>query len=281
MPDLQAYLDRIGYSGTPRPDLETLVELHRRHLLAIPYENLDVQLGRPVGLDIGPIHEKLVLARRGGWCYEMNGLFGWALEEIGFSITRLAAGVGREQVGDAAVGNHLALRVQLDRPYLADVGFGDGIFEPVPLRAGPIRQRGFGFRLERLSDGWWRIHNHPLGAASSFDFAEAPGDRSAMERKCAYLQTSQESTFRKVTVVQRHVPDGLVVLRGRVLSQVGPGGAERHVIEDRAEYEHILRETFSLDAPDRAALWQKAEEQHRTFLREQAAAATAPPPRAS
>ena len=207
----------------------------------------------------------------------MNGLFGWALEEIGFSITRLAAGVGREQVGEAAVGNHLALRVQLDRLYLADVGFGDGIFEPVPLRTGPIRQRSFDFRLEHLPDGWWRIYNHPSGAARSFDFDEAPGEREVMERKCAYLQSAPESTFRKVAVVQRHVPDGLVVLRGRVLTRIGPEGSDQRVVESRDEYERVLRETFGLDGPaglsaaDLDVLWRKVEAQHRAFLQQQAA----------
>jgi N-hydroxyarylamine O-acetyltransferase len=279
MLDLQAYLDRIGYPGAPRPDLETLVELHRRHLLAIPYENLDVQLERPVGLEPGPIYEKLVRDRRGGWCYEMNGLFGWALEEIGFSITRLGAGVGRAQVGDAALGNHLALRVELDRPYLADVGFGDGIFEPVPIRSGAIRQRGFRFRMERLAGGWWRMHNHPRGAAPSFDFDEAPGDPVVMQRKCAYLQTAPDSTFRRVAVVQRHVPQGLVILRGRVLTRISPSETDRRLVGDQAEYERVLREELGLDgaaglrAQDLDALWEKAQEQHWTFLREQAAVA--------
>jgi len=276
MPDLQLYLDRIGFSGVPRPDLETLIDLHRRHLLAVPYENLDVQLGRPLGLETGPIHEKLVIRGRGGWCYEMNGLFGWALEEIGFSITHLAAAVGRARAGDAALGNHLALRVQLGRPYLADVGFGDGIFEPLPLRTGPLTQRGFPFRLDRLADGWWRIHNHPRGAAPSFDFEERPGDRSMMERQCAHLQTAPDSAFRRVAVVQRHVPEGLVVLRGRVLSRIGSEGLDKRVVESRAEYERVLRGTLGLDragdldAQDLDLLWENVQQQHRVFLREQA-----------
>ena len=83
--DLDAYLARIGYAGTPRVDLETLGAIHRAHLLAIPYENLDVQLGRPGDVSLRHAFDKLVTARRGGWCYEMNGLLGWALNEIGFT----------------------------------------------------------------------------------------------------------------------------------------------------------------------------------------------------
>jgi N-hydroxyarylamine O-acetyltransferase len=107
-PSLAAYLHRIGFTGAARADWPTLQRLHRLHLAAIPYENLDVQLQRRVGFDLDAIHRKLVLERRGGWCYEMNGLFAWALEQIGFRITRLAGGVGREQAGDRSIGTHLA-----------------------------------------------------------------------------------------------------------------------------------------------------------------------------
>jgi N-hydroxyarylamine O-acetyltransferase len=266
MPDLTAYLERIGHRGKLRADLGTLVELHRRHLLSIPYENLDVLLGRPVGLDVEPIYRKLVLDRRGGWCYEMNGLFAWALERVGFNITRLAAGVGRASRGDAATGNHLALCVHLDEPYLADVGFGDGLIEPVPIRPGPIDQRGFGFALEPLGDGWWRVHNHEWGAAPSFDFALAPGERSLFEKQCAHLQTSPESNFRQVAVVQRHVEEGLVVLRGRVLKRIRGDGVDEHVVADAGEYAAILRDVFELEPPDMDVLWSHVERAHETFL---------------
>src|SRR5262245_51810376 len=161
--NLSDYLARIGYQGTPRADLATLAQLQRLHLAAIPYENLDVQLGRRVGFDMATIFHKLVRSRRGGWCYEMNGLFAWALAEIGFRFTRLGAAALRAQLGDDMIGNHLALCVDLGRPYLADVGFGDALIEPVPIVAGPIRQDFLDFRLEALDASWWRLHNHPEG----------------------------------------------------------------------------------------------------------------------
>ena len=99
--DLQAYLDRIGFKGPVRPDLATLRAVHRAHQYAVPFENLDVQLRRPVVLDIEPNYDKIVRRRRGGWCYEMNGVMGWALREIGFDVMRMGAGVMRETVGDS------------------------------------------------------------------------------------------------------------------------------------------------------------------------------------
>src|SRR5262245_14404995 len=112
--DLQAYFDRIGFTGTARPDIATLRALHRGHALSISYENLDVQLGRPVTIDPADAFDKIVRRGRGGWCYEMNGLLGAVLQEVGFKVTRLAGGVHRATRGPAAVGNHLVLLVDLD-----------------------------------------------------------------------------------------------------------------------------------------------------------------------
>src|SRR5579862_4517964 len=132
--DLGAYLDRIGFRDEPRPDLGTLKALHRAHLLAVPYENLDVQFGRALTIEPHAAFDKIVTRRRGGWCYEMNGLLGAALDAVGFKVTRLAGAVMREVVGDAVIGNHLVLLVDLDgQPWIADVGFGDGSLDPFPL----------------------------------------------------------------------------------------------------------------------------------------------------
>jgi N-hydroxyarylamine O-acetyltransferase len=125
---IDAYLERIAFVGRVRPDLATLTALQRAHLRAISYENLDVQLGRPVTIERAPIFEKMVVNRRGGWCYEMNGLFGWALAELGFRVTRSAGAVMREVSGDSSIGNHLVLKVELEEGiFLGDVGFGDAI----------------------------------------------------------------------------------------------------------------------------------------------------------
>ena len=270
---LDAYLARIGFAGTPRADADTLVAVHRAHLRAIPYENLDVQLGRPVSLDIDAIFAKLVVGRRGGWCYEMNGLLGWALQAMGFTVTRLCAGVMRSARGDAALGNHLALWVHLDEPWLADVGFGDGTLEPVPVRAGRIRQGGLEFALEALPEGWWRLHNHPHGAAASFDFRLAPADGGLLARQCQFLQTSPESPFTRVAVVQRHVDGGLALLRGRVLKQVrmGRGGTlevTRREVADQDDYLGVLRDGFDLIPPEPDRLWARVAAQHAAYVAE-------------
>ena len=253
---LADYLGRIGYDGALNVDLETLIGVHRAHLLAVPYENIDVALRKPLTREPAAAFEKIVTQRRGGWCYEMNGLLAWALEEIGFAVTRLAGGVNRVTVGDDAVGNHLVLRVDLDRPYIADAGFGDGLLEPVPLVEGAYTQRGFTFRLENLDLRWWRFHNHQHGSAPSFDFIDEPADPALLERKCLSLQ-QDASPFVINVVLQTHTPAGIATLRGRSLRQIDSSGAHERDVDDCEDYGRVLAEVFNLPTADAPALWRK------------------------
>ena len=123
------------------------------------------------------MYDKLVVRRRGGWCYELNGLLQQALQEIGFDVRRVAGGVHRHTSGDAAVGNHLVPLVDLDRTYIADLGLGDGLREPVPLAEGVYEQGPFTYRLERLDDGYWRVWNHAGADPEAFDFRDQSGRR--------------------------------------------------------------------------------------------------------
>lgn len=268
---LSAYLDRIGFAGAPRADAETLRALHRAHLLAIPYENFDVQLGRPVTIAADAAFEKLVTRRRGGWCYEMNGLFAAALEEIGFSVTRLAGAVVRSLMGDLRVGNHLVLKVDLpDGPWIADVGFGDGPYEAFPLQAGPVCAEGFECRLEQLADGWWRFHNHAFGGAPDFDFRDEPADPALLASQCEWLQTAPESPFVQNATAQRHRPGEIVVLRGRVLKRVRPDAVEDRLIETADDYLETLARDFDLDLPEAAELWPRILRRHEELFAEPA-----------
>lgn len=262
---LQDYLDRIGFSGTPRPDLDTLTRLHRGHVTHIPYENLDVQFGRPVSRAPEAIFDKLVTRRRGGWCCEMNGLLAWALDEIGFKVTRMAGGVRRAQLGDWTLGNHLVLWVHLDRPYIADTGFGDGLIEPVPIAPGLIAQGPFVFSLEDLGQGWWRFHGDPPGTGMSFDFEMKPADEALFDDRCAWLQSAPESPFVQNAVVQRHLPEGHALLRGKVLRTVG-ATSETRELESAGDLVETLHRVFALDLPEARTLWPKIEARHREVL---------------
>jgi N-hydroxyarylamine O-acetyltransferase len=264
-PNLQAYLDRIKFVGPPARDLDTLKRVHRGHVENIPYENLDVQFGRPLSRDLNAIFDKIVTRRRGGWCYEMNGLMDWALREIGFKVTRMSGGVARAILGDVQLGNHLVLCVDLDRPYLADVGFGDGLIEPTPLAVGPVPQRFLNFALEELGQGWWRFHNDARGGAPSFDFKHEPAAEAALDAKCAWLQSDAASPFVLNAVVQRHLPQSLAMMRGRTLKIVSADTATR-MIESADEYVETLHGVFGLDLPEARSLWPKIEARHRELF---------------
>ncbi|MDB5425961.1 MAG: hypothetical protein JWQ29_3377 [Phenylobacterium sp.] len=265
--DLKAYLKRIGYAGNPRPDLSTLCALHRAHLLAIPYENLDIQFARPVGLDAAAAFEKIVTGHRGGWCYEMNGLFAAMLEEVGFKVTRMAAAVMREVMGNMVLGNHLALLVEIDGgSWIADVGFGDGSLEPFPLRAGPFAVAGYTFGLEPVDGQWWRFRNHPRGAARSFDFIPEPAAPGVLAAHCDWQQTAAESSFVMNLVVQRFTERGHVQLHGRVLRRMHMGREERRLLGSPAHLARVLDREFGLETPDAASLWPRILARHEELF---------------
>ncbi len=265
--DVDTYLRRIGIRERPPATLQGLRALHRAHLLAIPFENLSVQLGQTVTTEIGPIYEKIVERGRGGWCYEMNGLLGWALEQLGFDVTRMAGGVMREVMGDAQMGNHLLLKVELPEGlYLADVGFGDGPIEPLAILPGEFSDGRFGFALSEPETGWWRLHNHPQGGAKSFDFRIAPADESLLASKCAYLQTSEMSPFVQNLVCQRHTLEGFAMLRGRVLRRLTPDGTEDRLLNGTDELLAAMRDHFDLNVREAASLWPKIAARHEAMF---------------
>jgi N-hydroxyarylamine O-acetyltransferase len=264
--NLDAYLARIGLDHRPPATLAGLTAIHRAHLTAISYENIDVQLGRPVGIERPAIYDKIVGRRRGGWCYEMNGILGWALGELGFTVTRATGAVMRAAAGDAKNGNHLVLKVALEEGvYLADVGFGDGPFDPIRIVTGPFAARGFPFALAQMDDDWWRLSDL-RASAKSFDFHLAPADETLLAEKCAFLQTAPASPFVQNLVAQRHTADGHAILRGRIMSRVTPEAATERVLSDADDLVATLQDVFDLDVPEAAMLWPKICARHEAVL---------------
>ena len=128
MVDMDGYLERIGYSGSATPNAQTLCKIHRAHLFTVPLENLDIGWGRDIRLDEEGFVRKIVERRRGGFCYELNGAFAVLLRALGFRVTLLSARVPSEDAKYGPEFDHLVLRVDLEEPWLADVGFGDCLF---------------------------------------------------------------------------------------------------------------------------------------------------------
>lgn len=166
MIDRLAYFARIGYQGSVVQSIEALRALHLAHVLAVPFENLDIHVGRPISLEPADLFEKIVLGKRGGYCFELNGLFALLLEDLGFAVTRLAARVlyGTEGVRPRS---HQLLIVHLDgEGWLVDVGFGgQGLREPLPFKAGLEHRQGPDqFRLTTDERGEYVLQSRMEGA---------------------------------------------------------------------------------------------------------------------
>src|SRR6185369_6716834 len=128
-----AYLKRINYNGPREVSAETLRALQVAHLMSVPFENLSIHAGESIVLDEDALFTKIVDQRRGGFCYECNGLFAGLLRELGFDVVMLGAGVAHATGGFGPIFDHMALMVRLDQRWLIDVGFGDSFLEPLRL----------------------------------------------------------------------------------------------------------------------------------------------------
>lgn len=262
---IQPYLDRIDYTGSLEPSFETLTSLVQAHVLSVPFENLDVQLGRALSILPEDAYEKIVLNGRGGWCYEQNGLFGWVLSELGFDVTRVAAGVMREEKGESSAASHLTLIVSCpgsSTRYLVDVGFGGSMFKPIALRDAGHSQPPFELGLEKLDDRYWRFWENPGDGRFTYDFVEEPADETALADKCEFLQTDPSSGFVQNLVAQTRTRDQHRVLRGRVFTVTAPGSRESRLLDNSQELVEILATEFDLRVPEIAGLWAGITERH-------------------
>jgi N-hydroxyarylamine O-acetyltransferase len=225
--NVDAYLARIGFRGSRRPSLATLERLQRAHMLTVPFENLDIHLGRRLVLDREANFEKIVDRRRGGWCFELNGLFAWLLEQLGFEVTLLGSRVhGTDWVSEDLA--HLLLLIHLDEPVIADVGFGAG-------------QEFAPRRLAELPD---RVISHLDGL--SVEFSTEPRALTDFQEMCDRLQTSPDSGFVRTRVAHIAVPDGRLSLRELTLvEQVGGERRERE-LSGEEERQAVLRDRFGI-----------------------------------
>lgn len=266
---LQHYLERIKYTGKVEPSFTTLAALHEAHVCSVPFENLDVQLSRPLSIHIEEAYEKIVVNSRGGWCYQQNGLFGWALSKIGFDVIRIAASVMRDQAGTASDASHLCLLVSLPESkiqYLADVGFGGSMIRPIALVEGEHCQPPFKLGLERLDDNYWRFWESLGDGKFTFDFTEEPACESSLAQKSAFLQTDSSSAFVLNLVAQLRSRDQHCVLRGRVFSVAKQGALESKTVDSPEALVSILSSKFHLDVHDVADLWPKITARHEKLF---------------
>ncbi len=260
--NLDEYLDRIGFAGKPEPDFSTLESLMRAHLAAVPFENLDQQLGVPVSTDVQAAFDKIVRRKRGGWCFEVNALFGWALSEIGFQIQTLAGHVGRDETAGSSTADHMCLLVDCSERYLVDVGFGGSLIEPLSLASKRMAQPPYTVGITQAAGEYHRFTEQADGKTSSFDFPLTPVGSNYFDAISQHLQTNENSPFKRTLTVQQRHATSHVVLRGRVLRRIGTGGSRESVLNSGRELADCIDSEFGLYIPEIASVWPKIEERH-------------------
>jgi N-hydroxyarylamine O-acetyltransferase len=248
--DILQYLKRIQYSGPVNPDAQTLHRLQHAHLLHVPFENLDIGLKRPIRLGEEALWDKIILHGRGGFCYELNGLFARLLQEIGFDVTHLNARVYNREGKLGIDFDHLALLVQIPGQagrWIADVGFGDSFNEPLSLNGPEIQEQGLrAYRVEQLHDGYATWQRNYDGSWERHYFFDLQPHRFPEEylSACNYHQTSPQSSFTRESIISRATPDGRVSLEDGWLILTRNGLRTVRAITSRDQYQALLQQYF-------------------------------------
>jgi len=245
--DLEAYLRRIDALRPSEPSAESLATLQQAHLAAIPFENLDVLLGKPIRLDLEALQAKLVTGRRGGYCFEQNTLFRAALEALGYRVVSLCARV-RAGASELRPRTHMLLLVELPSgTFVADVGFGgDGPIAPLPLREGASPPLGgLGHSLRREGAEW--VLESQTGDLYAFTLEpQHPVDFVVANH---FTSTWPRSPFVTSLIVQRCRIDQRAILRDRELTLRSAGLEEKLEVRDPDQLLTVLHTHFGLSFP--------------------------------
>jgi N-hydroxyarylamine O-acetyltransferase len=247
--DLNAYLARIEYAEDLSPTRSVLEALHLAHTMHIPFENLDVLLGRPIPLDLASLQIKMVYGRRGGYCFEHNALFAAVLEQIGFRVCRLAARV-RHGTTRVLPRTHMLLQVDVEgSPWIADVGFGgDGLLKPIPLADNEVvTQWAWRYRAHN-EDGLWVLQSLIKSAwLDLYSFTQEPQFPVDFEVANYYVSTHPDSHFTQTLTAQLSTPEARFILRDREFIEDRGDDQISSTIENDEELLAVLSEIFGLE----------------------------------
>jgi N-hydroxyarylamine O-acetyltransferase len=252
--DVNTYLQRINYHGSLAPTAQTLRQLQLAHLLTVPFENLSIHSAKPIVLDDDFLFEKIVERRRGGFCYELNGLFAALLRELGFEVAMLSAGVANAEGSFGPDFDHMTLVVTikedgLSKQWLADVGFGDSFLEPLLLDSRNEQAQGIRtykivsdeshlIMMQRQDDDEWK---------AQYRFTLQPHNYTDYAEMCRYHQTSPQSHFTRARVCTRATPEGRVTLSDlRLITTINGAARTEQLLTGDEEYRSILKEHFGV-----------------------------------
>jgi N-hydroxyarylamine O-acetyltransferase len=254
MSELAAYLRRLGYDAAPPATLETLVELHRRHLARIPYDNLSIQLGTPDSVDPAACVRRVGRVGRLGYCFHQNTAAEVLLRALGFDVERRHGHVWTgEPSGDSL--NHLVLVVRCpeapERPWWFDVGLGDAFADPLPLAVGEyVDLAGFRYAIDDVADDGWSFRHDPAGTFSGVHVSVAGSAEADVAAAHEVLSTSPTSGFVRLLAVLRRDASGVDILRGCMLLRVGSARTDEREVTTYADWRAALTDAVGLPVDD-------------------------------
>jgi N-hydroxyarylamine O-acetyltransferase len=245
--NVKTYLERINYLGPTTPLAETLRALQVAHLLSVPFENLSIHASEKIELKDELLFRKIVERRRGGFCYEANGLFAALLRALGFDVSMLSAQVANANGDYGQPFDHMTLMVKLDQRWLVDVGFGDSFLEPLLLDNRDVQVQGedayqlvesgdYLILLRRTRDGWKPQYRFTLNPYQYEDF----------EAMCQYHQTSPQSHFTQKRICSRATGSGRITLSEMRLIETKDNQRHERLLADEQEYDAVLQEQFGI-----------------------------------
>ena len=251
--DVARYLARIKFDGELRADLRTLKNLHRQHLLNIPFENLDVHYKRPFDLKPANVFRKVVNNGRGGFCYEVNSLFNDLLKTIGFK-TRIISGKVITDAGKPGPEyDHMAIIVRLRQNYIADIGFGDLFIEPLKLTSGIQYDGRNYFKIEPSEESEFEIFMSSDGKhyARKYIFTLKETPISLFESACKEKQVSPDSHFVKNTICTRLTDTGRITVYNEKFTETIGDEKVQTIIHSDSDLRKILKTRFGIDIAGR------------------------------
>ncbi|MEN0050583.1 MAG: arylamine N-acetyltransferase [Bacteroidota bacterium] len=249
--NIEKYIQRIQYEDGVNPSLEVLAALQSHHLLNVPFENLDIHYGIKISLDLDRVYHKIIERNRGGFCYELNGLFYELLKQLGFNVKMISARVynDKKQVFGAEF-DHLAIIAMIDEvEYLVDVGFGEFAFQPLEIVLGKVQEEERGrFVIENFDEEYLQV-SKINGTEKKVEYifqktARLWEDFSAM---CYYHQMSSESSFTQKRLITRPTENGRITLTNNTLKVVEKGEIIERAELNEEDYRQQLWTLFGLD----------------------------------
>ncbi|WP_103864663.1 arylamine N-acetyltransferase [Aquimarina sp. I32.4] len=250
--NINTYLNRIEYIGTTKATLEVLNNLHTCHLLRVPFENLDIHYRTPILLDLEMIYNKIVIKKRGGFCYELNGLFFELLQNLGFNVKRVSARVynsTKDVYGEEF--DHMAIIAEINQvEYLVDVGFGEFVLTPLKLEINSIQtdSRGY-FIIEKYDNEYYKVSKLVKNKKiPEYIFSKKARETEAFREMCNYHQTSSDSHFTQKRLISKLLMNGRVTISGNSIKITEEGKEVLHQqFKNHKEYADHLLEHFGLN----------------------------------